>query len=286
MSGLEFVTGSLLLVAGAVLVAGTVVYFRISRMDSGEKRDFFKQTLKSVFFWLEDKGMIRRYPAFLTDYDEDFPKLRLLEKNYSVVREECLKLLEMKDQLTDISALGGDYTTGGIHAIQWKSFMFKSGEFIEDNCRLCPKTTEILRQIPGVYTAFFSILDPKQYVTPHFGYYRGFVRYHLGVIVPNNNEDHSCWLRVNADPSDNRLDDKDLVERGEKYYWRNGQGVVFDDTNLHDAKNDSDEVRVVLWLDVRKKFPFYLDWLNQLVLEIAHRDQSVKNIRRNSLIRP
>jgi aspartyl/asparaginyl beta-hydroxylase (cupin superfamily) len=83
--------------------------------------------------------------------------------------------------------------------------MFKSGDFLEENCKHAPKTTEILRQMPGIYTVFFSIID-----------------------------------------------------QGEKYYWHNGEGVIFDDAYLHDVKNDSDEVRVVMWIDVRRKMPWWL----------------------------
>ncbi|MBW2696749.1 MAG: aspartyl/asparaginyl beta-hydroxylase domain-containing protein, partial [Deltaproteobacteria bacterium] len=146
----------------------------------------------------------------------------------------------------------------------------------------------------NLYTAFFSILEPHQYVTPHFGYYKGFLRYHLGVIIPGNNIDRSAWLRVNADRADNDRadndradndrDDHSLIERGEKYYWHDGEGVMFDDTYLHDAANDSDEVRVVLWLDVARKMSFWLHAFNKLFLFIVHRDASIKVIRNNARI--
>ena len=269
----------------AIAIAVGVVVWRIRNFDSRQKRNLVKQTMKNVFFWLEDKRLVRRYPAFVLDYHRDYPGLGLLEDNYPTVRDECMKLLGMKERLTDISAMGGNYTQGGIHAIQWKSFMFKSGEFIEENCRHCPETTAILRKIPGVYTAFFSILDPHQYVFPHWGYYRGFWRFHLGVIIPDDNEDGKCWIRINDDPSIRQPEDRDCIEGGEVYHWKNGEGILFDDTYLHDAKNESDEVRVVLWLDVRKKWPFVANWLNRLVLKIVYADASVKRIRENAVIR-
>lgn len=103
------------------------------------------------------------------------------------------------------------------------------------------RTAALLRQIPGLYTAFFSILAPKQYITPHWGYYKGFLRYHLGVIVPNNNEGRECFLRVNSDPEFNARRTHDGVEDGETYYWKNGEGIVFDDNYLHDAATSRSE---------------------------------------------
>lgn len=274
-----FLIGLALLVA-VVGVGWTLV----GRLDSERKRDL-KDSVNRVFDWAEARDIFPRLPAFVRDYHDDYPGLRELERNHAAVKAECLELLGLKDRITDIEALGGNYTQGGIHSIKWKSYMFKSGQFLEENCARAPQTTALLRRIPGLYTAFLSILEPHQYVTPHFGYYKGFVRYHLGVVLPKNNADESCWLRVNADLEDNRLREKSLIDKGERYHWHEGEGVVFDDTNLHDAANDSDEVRVVLWLDLRRKMPFYIQWFNRICLFIAHRDSSVRDIREGAVVR-
>lgn len=276
-------TTVLIVLTVLALLVGAAVW-RLRTLDSQQKKRFIKWTVRSFYERLEDWGVIEATPAYVRDYHADYPGLDLLERNHAVIKEECLALLERKDDLTDISALGGNYTQDGIHVIKWKSFMFKSGEFIEENCRMAPKTAALLRQVPGCYTAFFSILDPMQYVTPHWGYYKGFLRYHLGVVIPDDNKDGACWLRVNDDREANRVRDLYAIEKGEKYYWHEGEGVVFDDTHLHDARNDSEQVRVVLWLDLRKKLPWYVQVFNLLFLWIAHRDESVKKIRRNARI--
>lgn len=249
----------------------------------GRKR--VKKAVNDVFGRFEDAGMLARLPAFDEQY-ADYPELRACETHYQDIRRECEQLVGWREQITDMSKLGGDYTSGGIHTIQWKAFMMKSGTFVEPNCSMVPKTTAVLRSMPSVRNAFFSILEPRQYISPHFGYYKGFVRYHLGVIIPNDNAGKECWLRVNADAADNRRRDKDLIDRGEKYYWRNGKGVVFDDTNLHDAANDSDQVRVVLWLDVERKMSPTLALYNRALLSAAYREPSIRRFRENSIIQP
>ncbi len=102
------------------------------------------------------------------------------------------------------------------------------------------------------------------------------------MIIPYDNKDELCWLRVNDDPVANQSKDEAAIEQGEKYCWHEGEGVVFDDTHLHDARNDSDQVRVVLWLDLRKKLPWYVQWVNIAFLWIAHKDKSVQKIRDNA----
>ena len=174
----------------------------------------------------------------------------------------------------------GKQTAGGIHAIKWKSFMFKSGIFVEENCKLCPETTSLIKQIPGVRTAFFSILDPNQYITPHEGYYDGFMRYHLGVIIPNNNKNKECWIRV----ANAKIPHEELPEKGDKYHWENGKGILFNDNYSHDANNDSDEIRVILWLDVERKLPFLFRIINKIMLDIGFSSKSVKKVAENAVV--
>lgn len=267
-----------------IWAAASLLIRRFENMPSKRKKKLFTKTINEVYTWFEDRGLMRRNPPYVRDYHREYPELKSLEDNYAVVQQECLELLNIKDRLTDVRALGAGYTEGGIHTAKWKAFMFKSGDFLEDNCRLAPRTAELIRRIPGVYTAFFSVLDPHQEITPHWGYYKGFLRYHLGVRIPYNNANNQCWLRVNGDRAQNALLDKNQIEFGERYYWKNGEGIIFDDNYLHDAANESDEVRVVLWLDLRRKMPFYIMPLNRFCLWLVYRDKSVDKIRRGALI--
>ncbi len=275
--------GAFLLVLAAVAVLGALAWRYVQSLDSGRKLAI-KDAINGVLVSAEERGVFPTAPAFERDYQNDYPHFKILEDNYAIIREECEKLLDLKEKMTDMEALGGDYTAGGIHTVRWKTFMFKSGQFIEENCRLAHRTADLLRRIPNLYTAFFSVLDPHQHIAPHFGYYKGFLRYHLGIIIPNNNADECCYLRVNASPADNAQREPSLIDKGETYCWKNGEGVMIDDTFLHDARNDSDQVRVVLWLDVARRLPWYLHLFNKLVLFIVHKDESVKRVRRRATL--
>lgn len=275
--------GAFLLVLTGVAVLGALAWRYVQSLDSDQKLAI-KDAINAVLVRAEARGVFPAARAYEHDYLKDYPHFKLLEDNYAVIREECERLLGLKEKMTDMEALGGDYTAGGIHTAQWKTFLFKSGKFIEENCRLAPRTADLLRRIPNLYTAFFSILDPHQHIAPHFGYYKGFLRYHLGIIIPNNNADGCCYLRINANPADNARRERSLIDKGVTYYWKNGEGVMFDDTFLHDAHNDCDEVRVVLWLDVARRLPWHLHLFNKLVLFIAHKEESVKRARHRATL--
>ncbi len=268
-------------------LAGGAFYLfrRFENLPNKKKKKFFTKTVNKVFHWFEDVGLMRRTPAYDRDYHRTFPGLAELEAGHGAVKAECLELLGIKDKLTDMRDLGAGYTAGGIHKAQWKVFMFASGgRFIDENCERAPKTTALLKRIPNMDTAFLSVLDPNQYITPHWGYYKGYLRYHLGVVIPENNANERCWLRVNDDVADNASQEKERIERGEKYHWHEGEGIIFDDNYLHDAANESDEVRVVLWLDMRRPMPFYADVFNRFVLWFVGRDASVEKIRRKAAV--
>jgi aspartyl/asparaginyl beta-hydroxylase (cupin superfamily) len=240
-----------------------------------------KDSAAAIFVSAEARGAFPKLGAFEENFYSDYPALKALADNYSAIREECLALLNASITMPGMDALSSA-TAGGIHKIAWKSFMFKSGEFIDGNCALAPRTAALLRKLPGVYTAFFSVLEPHQHIKPHWGYWKGFVRYHLGVRIPANNDDKSCWIRIN--PNAWNRDKREEIEQGETYYWKNGTAVLFDDTFLHEAANESDEVRVVLFLDVARKMPWHLSLLNKLFLGIAHRTQSIRQIRANAVV--
>ena len=102
-----------------------------------------------------------------------------------------------------------------------------------------PNTIKLIED-EQIHNAFFSILDPGVEIPPHVGYYKGYLRYHMGIEIPNNNT--------------GRTDDKAYIVCGdEKYIWKEKEGIVFDDMYLHYVKNPTNQRRVVLYLDVKRK---------------------------------
>ena len=75
----------------------------------------------------------------------------------------------------------------------------------------------------------FSLLAPKTRIPPHTGAANTRLVCHLPLIVPPG-----CGFRVGATTRE----------------WRVGEAFVFDDTIEHEAWNDSEELRVVLIVDL------------------------------------
>jgi len=105
------------------------------------------------------------------------------------------------------------------------------GEHFVDNQEACPKTWALLKDIPGLTTASFSILRPQTEIHPHTGFTPEVLRYHLGLEIPED-----CAITV----------------CGRELQWEQGKILIFDDTQEHSAYNRSDRDRVVLLFDVKK----------------------------------
>lgn len=183
------------------------------------------------------------------DIDDIRPELRDLERAYARIRAELDTLLEQRVDMpeyhdinkpaTEISS-----TTQG----KWKVFMLELlGHRPERNRARCPDTCAALARVPGVLQAFFSVLEPGKSVPLHDGPYIGYLRYHLGVKVPKD------------DPPSIRV-------AGQEYVWKEGEGVMFDDSWPHEVINHSREARVVLIVDVPRPLPLLPRLVNNAVL--------------------
>ncbi|HEX6660838.1 MAG TPA: aspartyl/asparaginyl beta-hydroxylase domain-containing protein [Sphingomicrobium sp.] len=122
------------------------------------------------------------------------------------------------------------------HNRNWTAIhLLQNGWPVEANARHCPQTMEAISKmdqprIAGASpVAMFSLLAPRTRIPPHTGVANTRLVCHLPLIVPQN-----CGFRVG----------------GTTREWRVGEAFVFDDTIEHEAWNESDELRVVLILDL------------------------------------
>jgi beta-hydroxylase len=162
----------------------------------------------------------------------DFPQLAPLVQNWQTIRDECLALtgegaIKASDGYND-AGFNSFFRTG------WKRFYLTwYGTAHRSAVERCPKTMELLRSIPDIKAAMFAMLPPEAHLVRHRDPYAGSLRYHLGLSTPNC---ESCYIEVD----------------GEKRAWRDGEVMMFDETFIHHAHNESDRNRLILFCDVRR----------------------------------
>ncbi len=161
---------------------------------------------------------------------QTFPELQVLVDNWQAIRSEALHLhdagnIKRSEQYDDIG-FNSFFKSG------WKRFYLKWYDEAHPSAgQLCPQTTALLRQIPSVKAAMFAELPPGSKLVRHRDPYAGSLRFHLGLFTPN---DPACFIEVD----------------GERYHWRDGEAVVFDETFIHYAENATEHNRIILFCDI------------------------------------
>jgi ornithine lipid ester-linked acyl 2-hydroxylase len=199
-----------------------------------------------------------------TFFAEDlFPWIERVERHWPEVREELESVLADREALPNFQ----DISTDQIEITdddRWKTFfLYGYGFAAKLGVDMCPKTAALMRGIPGMTTAMFSILSPRKHILDHRGPYKGVLRYHLGLIVPSEAE--LCRIRVGEDIR----------------HWEEGKSMVFDDTFNHEVWNDTDETRVVLFVDVLRPLPAPWSHINRLIVKAIGYSPFVLDAKRN-----
>lgn len=113
--------------------------------------------------------------------------------------------------------------------------LLQNGVRVAANAMHCPATIALLETLPQPViagaspNAMFSLLAPNTAIPPHVGINNARLVCHLPLVVPTG-----CWFRVGAETRE----------------WRRGEAFVFDDTIEHEAMNPTDQLRVVMILDI------------------------------------
>ncbi len=182
-----------------------------------------------------------------------YPQLALVEQHAAVIRQEALALMQ------DAQLVGGNCNEPGYYDVGFRTF-YKYGwrKFYlnwygyehQSALRLCPQTLAVLRQIPQIRGAMFSMLPPHSELTIHSDPLACSLRYHFGLQVPGTPD---CFINVD----------------GEARHWQDNDALIFDETYPHFVRNDTDQPRLILMCDIER--PMYwpgrcFNWLySQLV---------------------
>ncbi|WP_069861894.1 lipid A hydroxylase LpxO [Pseudomonas citronellolis] len=183
-----------------------------------------------------------------------FPEMQKLTDNWEVIRAEALRLraagsIKRSEQYNDVG-FNSFFKTG------WKRFYLKWYDDAHPSADVvCPQTTALLREIPSVKAAMFAELPPGSRLVRHRDPYAGSLRYHLGLFTPN---DEGCFIEVD----------------GQRYSWKDGEAVVFDETYIHYAENTTEHDRVILFCDVERPLKYrwaqaFNRWFSRNVMAAA-----------------
>ena len=114
-------------------------------------------------------------------------------------------------------------------------YLWRDGKLVPEVAERCPRTLEALSLVPLSHigertpSALFSRLEGGAHIPPHSGMLNCRLICHLPLIVPEG-----CWLRCGNEIRE----------------WEEGKLLIFDDSIEHEAKNPSDDLRIILLFDI------------------------------------
>lgn len=220
-----------------------------------------KRMIRALSDFISSQSRIGPGPVFSPAV---FPWLAAFENNWRRIRAELEEVLENRDELPAFHELSPDQRRIS-RGDSWKIFPFYAfGDSFLPNLERCPETARLLRQVPNLRNAMFSILAPHYHIPPHRGPTNGIIRIHLGLIVPGGPD--VCRIRV-----------------GDQIFgWQEGKCVVFDDYFEHEVWNETDQPRVVLFFDVDRPLR-PVGWLvNRLMIFAIKRSAYVRDAKKNA----
>ncbi|SEN35247.1 beta-hydroxylase [Sphingomonas gellani] len=152
-------------------------------------------------------------------------------------------LRDLLDRLIGASSLVPDAPVLDVRRFAWTAMLRENWRTIRDeavtaidrdgraggspDAARCPVTAALIRRIPGLDDASFSVLAPDTHLHDRRGATKGLITCHLGLVVPRDGD-----VRMRVD---------DRIVR-----WAEGETLVFDDTYPHEVWNEARGERLVL----------------------------------------
>jgi beta-hydroxylase len=230
-----------------------------------QRRKKFVKNLGGKVLWNIEKVMEKYSKVPTTPFLDPsrFAWTKHLEDNWQVMRAELDEILKNKEAIPNFQDISEDQKSI-TKDNNWKTYFFYGfGYKAEQNCARCPETTKLIESVPGMTTAFFSILEPGKHIPRHRGVYKGFLRYHLGLLVPEPKK--RCRIRVDNIYS----------------HWEEGRSMMFDDTYDHEVWNDTEGIRVVLFMDVIRPMRFPASAINSGIINLIKHTGYIQDAKNN-----
>ena len=219
-----------------------------------------KNFLRSLSNFQGRHSLIPTTPVIPTHY---FKWTTELENQSETIRVEFDNIWAKPDEIPSFHQISPDQARIS-RGKNWKTYgLFIFGNKVEPNCTMCPRTTEILDRIPGLQNAWYSILAPGYHIPAHRGPTRALIRCHLGLMVPK--KDNQCWIRIGTETT----------------HWKEGKILLFDDTYEHEVKNETNEHRAVLFIDIDRPMDNIGRFVNLSILRLMQATHYVKDPLKN-----
>lgn len=204
-------------------------------------------------------------PAILSAEDY-FPEADHIARHWEAIRDESLNIAQNIQNIPLFHELMPEQKPiSDNDAPDWRMFIVRAyGNDIEDNMAQCPTLAKLVKATPSITSAGLSFMAPHKVVPPHTGPFRGIIRYYLTLSMPLDDEGKPGVV---------------LTVDGKDYPLHDGEYLVWDDTYEHSVINRTDQLRIVLLVDVlRTHMPWDMRLLTNALVKLANKMVRLRNV--------
>ena len=180
---------------------------------------------------------------------DEYPKMKILEDNYEIIKKEIPNFVfenitikrrqdewgESGNNLVKLLQNNKEWIFSWQSEDRWFSFPLMYNNFpIGCAEEICPNTINILKSLGNIKTCGFTLLYPKSSLDIHTDY-----------VGPSFN---SMALNMLLTGTNSHLN---IYDKNVKYEYNHeiGKAVIFNSELNHNASNDGDINRVILYID-------------------------------------
>ncbi len=177
----------------------------------------------------------------LLNPDSVFPEHVEFEAEFENIRREVMEVAKQEElwPLAKRTYQGANSTISDITTVDGKEVGWRflsvsvGGKFGPQIEQMLPALTSLVKKHGDkIMTCAISMLPPHVKITPHIGYSKSIIRYFLPIELPT--QPNACFLCLN----------------GAAHGWQLGKSFCFDDCFTHSVHNDSDQRRIVVFMDI------------------------------------
>jgi len=163
----------------------------------------------------------------------------------------------------------------------WTPIWIKLGDVYAQSASQLPTLKRIIERYQNdVLLCFVSVMMPGTKLKPHIGPNMSAVRYHYPLVVPQGNA--RLLISGMADDSNNNNHNCDATAH--LMEWQERKGFIWDDTIEHAAWNLTNEIRVVLFIDLlRSRMPWHIQIMSRLSMWALERSKYIKGMQEKLL---
>jgi aspartate beta-hydroxylase len=199
------------------------------------------------------------------DSETYFPAAPRFTEQWQTIRDEALGIAANLGQVPRFhELLPSQADISANDQRDWRMFVLKAyGIPFKKNLALCPTLAGLLDETPDILSATLSFLAPHKHIPRHRGPFRGIIRYYLGLSIPKDGDGRPSAILS--------LDDTE-------YYIGDGEALLWDDTYPHEVWNNSDQVRIALLMDIRRRhMPMDMELLTRFIISVVGATVRIKS---------